>query len=109
MDDIRDAYAESKIFIAPMRIGTGLQNKLLEAMSMKIPTITTSLANDALTAKNRQEILIGDSANELAENIIELMEDSTLNEKIAEAGYKFVQKNHSWEKATEKLNVIINS
>ena len=92
-----------------MRIGTGLQNKLLEAMSMKIPTITTSLANDALTAKNSQDILIGDSANELAENIIKLMEDKALNEKIAEAGYKFVHKNHSWEKATEKLNVIINS
>ena len=34
LDDIRDAYAQSRVFIAPMRIGTGLQNKLLEAMSM---------------------------------------------------------------------------
>ena len=45
IDDMRDAYAQSRIFIAPMRIGTGLQNKLLEAMSMKIPCITTALAN----------------------------------------------------------------
>ncbi|PCJ85488.1 MAG: glycosyltransferase, partial [Flavobacteriales bacterium] len=37
VDDIRQSYAAAKIFIAPMRTGTGLQNKLLEAMAMKIP------------------------------------------------------------------------
>ncbi|OQX72163.1 MAG: hypothetical protein B6D61_14915, partial [Bacteroidetes bacterium 4484_249] len=41
MEDIRECYAKSKIFIAPMQIGTGLQNKLLEAMAMKIPCITS--------------------------------------------------------------------
>jgi len=51
MDDIREAYSSGKIFIAPMRIGTGLQNKLLEAMAMQIPCITTPLANDALQAE----------------------------------------------------------
>ena len=42
--DIRDAYASSRLFVAPMRIGSGLQNKLLEAMSMSLPCVTTTLA-----------------------------------------------------------------
>jgi len=108
MDDIRDSYSSALVFIAPMRIGTGLQNKLLEAMSMKIPSITTPLANDALQAKDNEEILIGCDANELAYRIIELMSNKNLYNNIAQNGYNFVHNNHSWEKATQKLNEIIN-
>ena len=109
VEDIRNSYSSAKIFIAPMRIGTGLQNKLLEAMSMKIPSITTPLANDALKAKNGVEILIGKDANELAARVIELLENNDTYELVAQKGYEFVHNNHSWEKATEKLNIIINN
>ena len=109
MDDIRDAYAGAKMFIAPMRIGTGLQNKLLEAMSMKIPSITTSLANDALCAKAGKEILVGDTAEELARHILNLLSDQELYGKISENGYRLVRKAYSWEEATARLNEIIHS
>ncbi len=108
LDDIRDSYSSSKIFIAPMRIGTGLQNKLLEAMSMKVPTITTPLANAALSAKDGEEILIGETARQLAEQIIRLLSNKKLQNLIAEKGYDFVHRNHSWESATKKLGEIIN-
>ncbi len=91
-----------------MRIGTGLQNKLLEAMSMKIPAITTQLANDALCAKNGEEILVGNSSKELSDHILALLSDSELYEKLTNGGYNFVHVNHSWENATEKLNRLIN-
>jgi glycosyltransferase involved in cell wall biosynthesis len=107
LDDIRDAYASAKLFIAPMRIGTGLQNKLLEAMSMKIPSITTKLANDALNAKNGEEVLIGKDAKELAENILNLLEDASLYKNIAENGYEFVNSEYSWEESTAKLEKIM--
>ena len=107
LDDIRDAYAAAKMFIAPMRIGTGLQNKLLEAMSMKIPSITTSLANDALRAEAGKEILVGDSAEELARHILNLLNDQELYNKISENGYRFVRQTYSWEEATARLNEIM--
>lgn len=107
MDDIREAYASSKIFIAPMRIGTGLQNKLLEAMSMKIPSITTPLANDALQAVDSQDILIGKNAQELADQIIRLLTDQKLYQMISVNGYHFVKQKYSWDTATEELNRII--
>ncbi|MCF6169484.1 MAG: glycosyltransferase [Bacteroidales bacterium] len=106
VDDIRDAYAAARVFIAPMRIGTGLQNKLLEAMSMNIPAITTPLANDALQAKDEEEVLIGSTAEELADKIVRLLDDAGLHQKIASKGLAFVRKNYSWEEATEKLNRI---
>ncbi len=109
LDDIRDAYSSARIFIAPMRIGTGLQNKLLEAMSMKIPSITTPLANDALQAKDGSEILIGTNASKLADQIIDLLQDEKLYKLVSQNGYDFVHKNYSWKNATEKLNELIKN
>ena len=103
LDDIRDAYAQSRVFIAPMRIGTGLQNKLLEAMSMRLPAITSPLANASLGAKPDEEILIGNNAQEMAQNIITLLTDTEKAEQIAQAGFDFTNRVYDWGKATERL------
>ena len=103
LDDIRTAYAQSRIFIAPMRIGTGLQNKLLEAMSMHLPAITSPLANASLGAKPDVEILVGSNAEEMAQHIITLLTDTQKAEQIAQAGYDFTNRVYDWGKATEIL------
>jgi glycosyltransferase involved in cell wall biosynthesis len=103
LDDIREAYAQSRVFIAPMRIGTGLQNKLLEAMSMHLPAITSPLANASLGAKPDEEILIGGNAKELAQHIITLLTDKERAGQIAQAGYDFTNRVYDWGKATERL------
>ena len=103
LDDIRDAYAQSRVFIAPMRIGTGLQNKLLEAMSMRLPAITSPLANASLGAKPNEEILVGSNAEEMAQHIITLLTDMQKAEQIAQAGFDFTNRVYDWGKATERL------
>lgn len=103
MDDIRLAYAESKVFVAPMQIGTGLQNKLLEAMSMQLPCVTTPLANDSLKAQHQTQILVGETADQLAENIIALLSDEAFAKKIALNGYQFVNQNYDWDAASDML------
>ncbi|MCB0805823.1 MAG: glycosyltransferase [Bacteroidales bacterium] len=110
VDDIRECYGKARIFIAPMRIGTGLQNKLLEAMAMKIPSITSQLANSALKATPEQEILVGQSAQEFAAHILRLLEDATYANEIAKNGYTFVHQNYNWASATRKLeNLMVNT
>ncbi len=101
IDDMRDAYAQSKIFIAPMRIGTGLQNKLLEAMSMQLPCITTTLANNSLHAEENKEILIGNNEQELAQHIITLLTDKDKADTLAQKGYDFVHRVYDWGMATK--------
>ncbi len=108
-EDIRPYYASAKVFIAPMQIGTGLQNKLLEAMAMKIPCITTPLANKALGAKNGEEILVGETSSELAEHVIFLLKHPEKAHQIALNGFEFVHRNFNWESATRKLEDLITS
>lgn len=106
VDDIRECYAKARLFIAPMQIGTGLQNKILEAMAMKIPCISSSLANDALNAESGNEILIGDSPEEFASHILNLLENREKAEKIATNGFRFVNKKFDWKAATQKLEEL---
>lgn len=107
VDDIRHCYAQAKIFIAPMQIGTGLQNKLLEAMAMKIPSITSPLAFSALGAKEGRDILVGNTTEEYAGLISKLLEDESFAEILAENGYRFVLENYNWGPATTELNRIM--
>lgn len=103
MDDIRQAYAGSKVFVAPMRIGTGLQNKLLEAMAMELPCVTTPLANKPLKAKHLREILIGEKADEIALAIVSLLQNQEQAAAIAKQGKAFVTQKYNWEMATNIL------
>lgn len=107
VNDIRAYYANSRVFVAPMRIGTGLQNKLLEAMSMNIPCITTSLANNALKATNGENILIGDEKNEIAKHIIDLLEDQDLAINLASKAKEFVNSHYTWESSVLEIENLI--
>jgi len=109
VDDMRLMYAKSRVFIAPMRMGTGLQNKLLEAMAMQLPCITTALANDALKASVGDKILISATAEGAARNICYLLENKEMADKIAQNGHNFVVDNYNWERNIALLNQIMNN
>ena len=107
VEDMRESYSKSRIFIAPMMLGTGLQNKLLEAMAMGIPCITTSLANNALKAKVNHQICIANTAFEFQEAIEKLMKNPTFGFEIARNGKEYVFETFRWEKQNDLLARII--
>lgn len=109
VEDMSEYYAASKIFIAPMQIGTGLQNKLLEAMAMKLPCVTSSLANNALGAVHNKSALIGENYNDYAKYIVSLIENKDLCNSIAENGFEFVKQNYTWEGTTLILENLMTS
>lgn len=109
VDDLREYYCRALIFVAPMQIGTGLQNKLLEAMSMGIACITTSLANNALGATHGENILVANTPGEWVGAVALLLGNDELRVKIAANGKKFVAENYSWNSQIGKLRQIIES
>lgn len=107
VDDMKEYYAKSKIFVAPMQIGTGLQNKLLEAMAMNLPCISSPLANEALGATHNENILIASSPKEYADSIINLLQNPSLANEIAQKGNNFVKENYRWETYGSQLESIL--
>jgi len=107
VDDIREYYAGSRIFVAPMQIGTGLQNKVLEAMAMGLPCVSSPLANQAIGATQGHEILIGRKEEEYAQLIVSLLQDTGLHQKVRENALLFVKKQFSWADTSRTLGGII--
>lgn len=107
VDDIREAYCSGKIFLAPMLIGTGMQNKLLEAMALGIACVTTPLANNAIQATNNTEIMVGSAKEELIAAIRVLRENPKFSLQLSQAGSAFIRKNYSWEKSVSELLEIM--
>jgi glycosyltransferase involved in cell wall biosynthesis len=109
VDDIRTSYLKSKIFIAPMLSGTGMQNKILEAMALGIPCVTTTLANNAILAKNQEEIIIADDINSMCSAIIKLRNDLDFYNLISKNGKNFIKNHYTWQAVNEKLISIIST
>lgn len=105
--DIRDSYAAARIFVAPMQIGTGLQNKLLEAMAMGMPCITSDLANNAVVAQPGEEILIGHEPEEYARHILYLLDHPDERERLARNGNRFVRETFDWDRAAGTLEKLM--
>ncbi len=109
MDDIREAYAASRILVAPLMHGIGQQNKILEAMAMHVPVVSTSRVNNAIGAQPETDILIADTEGVFAEQILNLLQSIDLQSFIADNGRLFVEKKYSWKGATEPLVGLISN
>ncbi len=110
LKDIRTAYLDAQIFVAPLFHGSGQQNKILEAMSMGLPCITTNLVNNAILAKPDEEILTIESANTegaWAEKILNLLQNIHNQEVISKNARSYVEKKYSWQYSATLLNNII--
>ncbi|MBS1570361.1 MAG: glycosyltransferase [Bacteroidetes bacterium] len=105
--DIRTSYASARIFVAPMQIGTGLQNKLLEAMSMRMPCVTSGLANNAVGATPGESILIGHQPQDYADHILHLLEHPGERERLANNGHRFVRSSFDWDRSAERLDRLM--
>ncbi len=103
VDDIRDSYESAKVFFAPMQIGTGLQNKLLEAMSLQIPAVTSELANKSLKGIDGENILIRNSVSGYVEAIDSLLNNPEKACGIGSQGRAYVEKNFSWKQSVAVL------
>jgi glycosyltransferase involved in cell wall biosynthesis len=106
--DIRKYIQSARTYIAPMTIGTGLQNKLLEAMAAGTPTVTTQLCNTSLRATHNSTILLADSPTEMISAVFQLLNDESFSKQLSENAKTFVSQNYSWKAESLKLVKIFS-
>jgi glycosyltransferase involved in cell wall biosynthesis len=102
--DLRKYYQQARLFVAPMQIGIGMQNKILEAMSMGMPVITSSLANNAIGAKHGKEIWIADTPAKVAEAISYLLNNTELAIRLGQNARELMLSRYSWAEQNKALN-----
>jgi glycosyltransferase involved in cell wall biosynthesis len=106
VDDIRECYGQARVFLAPMQTSIGMQNKILEAMAMKIPCITSTMANNAIEAVEGESILLGKTPEEYAAKAIYLLDNPQKAETLASNAFQLVNAKYSWEQVSDYMDQI---
>jgi glycosyltransferase involved in cell wall biosynthesis len=109
MSDIRQAYCESRIFVAPMFIGAGMQNKILEAMSSELPVVTTSLAAEAFSEKNQSKIIEANTTFEFAKAIQYYLLNEAAQNSDGKTNRLYVEEKYSWKISNKKLDQCLSN
>jgi sugar transferase (PEP-CTERM/EpsH1 system associated) len=95
--DVRPFIERSAVYIVPLRIGGGSRLKILEALSMEKPVVSTSVGAEGLRAENGREIHIADTPAAFAEAVLHLFSNPDAGERLGVAGRSLVESSYRWE------------
>ncbi len=96
VENVADAAKHGSVGVCPIRFGAGVQNKVLEYMSLGIPTVTSSIGLEGFAGVPGVHLLIANSSDEWASQICSLLDDPAQGLEFARAGRRLVEENHSW-------------
>ena len=86
-----------------MYSGTGMQNKILEALACKLPIVATPIALQGIKNISENELIIGSNKEEIYDGIDKLIQKKNLRDQLSENGQGFVFENYSWDKNVDNL------
>ncbi len=107
--DIRPYLGEASVFVVPLRFGSGVRQKILEAWGMDKAVISTTIGAEGINYQNNQNILIADSAKDFADAAIKILQDETLKNQICRKGKDVVREQHNPALLTEKFYTAIQN
>jgi len=108
IENLRPYRKAASVFINPMRLGSGLRIKILEAMGAGLPVVTTSLGAAGIPAQNGVNCLISDKPSEFAESVLWLLKDKNLSVKIGNNAKNMVERKYEINQCINQLESIIN-
>lgn len=106
VDDIRPWLAQPCLMICPMTSGSGIKNKVLEAMAMARPVVSTRLGMEALEVTNWRELVVADQPAEFADAVLKLLRDAAMRARIGAAGRELVLRRYTWDACAASYDAI---
>lgn len=103
VDDIRPYVARSKVFVVPLKSGSGTRLKILDAMAMGIPVISTSIGAEGLDVSSGEQILLADTPELFSAAVLQVLQDNDVANTIRENAFKLVQEKYAWKKVWTDL------
>jgi glycosyltransferase involved in cell wall biosynthesis len=106
VEDLRDLLGRATIAVCSVRVKVGMQNKILEAMAMELPVVSTRIGAEGLLTRPEHEILVGESPADLAGQISRLLTDAELRRKLGTAGRRYVETHHRWGASAARFEAL---
>ena len=102
-DDMRPLLGRAAVYVCPVLEGGGTRLKILDAMAMAKPVVSTTIGCEGLRVKHGENILVADAPREFADKVAQLIEDDELRHQLGCAGRALVEREYSWERIAHEL------
>lgn len=101
--DVRPYAEDCGVFIVPLLSGSGMRVKILNALSMGLPVVSTTIGAEGILVTPGKDILLADTPEEFANAVIRLLKEPELGEQLGEAGRQLMETQYSWEVIGKQL------
>jgi sugar transferase (PEP-CTERM/EpsH1 system associated) len=107
VDDIRPYFDSAAVAVAPLRVARGLQNKVLEAMAMRVPVVASPAAFEGVSAVAGRDLLVAADPTAFSRAVVTLLSDRAARERYAAAGRRCVETSHNWSRLLQRLEDLV--
>ncbi len=105
--DVRPYVRRSALMVAPLNIARGTQNKILEAMALGVPVVTSAIAAGGVDALDGEHMIVARTPAEYEAAILRIMDNRGERERLARAGRERMLSHHAWPSSMRRLDAII--
>jgi sugar transferase (PEP-CTERM/EpsH1 system associated) len=107
VEDVRPYFDSASVAVAPLLVARGLQNKVLEAMAMRVPVVASPAAFAGIHAVAGRDLLVAANPEEFSRAVASLLRDGAARDRLAAAGRACVESHHDWGRSLEQLEALV--
>ena len=107
VEDLEPYFQQGRVFITPLRFGSGIKVKVVNALYRGIPCVTTSIGAEGLKVKDGEHVYIKDDAATFAQAIFTLLEDKKQWNYLQENARALARKYYTWDYVLENIRKAI--
>ncbi len=104
VDDVRPYVDRASVFVVPLRMGSGTRLKVVEALSMRKPVVSTSIGCEGIEVEDGEHIIIRDDPGLFAEEVIRLVQNKKISKQLVDRGYDLVKQKYDWQVIGESID-----
>lgn len=104
VEDVSEYFRLARVFVCPLRVGSGTRLKILEAFSWGVPVVSTSVGVSGIEAEPGRHLLVADTPRTMADAVADVLGDDGLARRVGEAGRELVLARYTWAEVVKKLN-----
>jgi len=103
VEDVREYISRSAVFIVPLKTGSGIRVKILNAMAMARPIVSTSVGCQGIDVTDGKNIYVADDAEGFAGRVVDLLSDKEKRRQLGEEGLHLVEGKYRWPRIAEQM------
>jgi len=109
VEDLRPWFDRAWVYVSPLQSGTGIKNKVLEAMAMGKPVVASPLSVEGLPlAQAGEDYVLAPDAETMVSQVLALMGSPEMRRRLGSRGRACVERNYSWDRAAAEIDHLLH-